>query len=184
MKPLIILDPGHGTPDSGATGNGTTEAEQNLAVSLTLKNQLEQAGFEVRLTRTGPAWPGGAVSKNSSFFYRCNPATLQCTNQEPFAFISVHHDMATARGGGVYYHPGRQRSLWLAQAITKITGGWCRPDTACRFGSLYVVRNSPSSRGVLWEVGPVKPHSLAERIALCAPVVTVLTDIRDRLEKA
>lgn len=180
-KLIVILDPGHGGTDPGAVGNGTTEAVQNLAVALTLKFQLEQEGFEVRLTRTTGTLPGPAgVSRDNSFFYRCNLASLQST-AEPFAFVSVHHDIPTAKTGGVYFHPARPESRWFAQALTRAAGGWCRPDTEARQGSLYVIRHSPARRGVLWEVGPVKLHSKAERVALCAPLTRLLCDIRDKV---
>lgn len=47
----IILDPGHGGPDSGATSSGGSEAEFSLDVARRLRPWLEKAGFTVRLTR-------------------------------------------------------------------------------------------------------------------------------------
>lgn len=48
----IVIDPGHGGSDPGATGNGVTEAALVLDVALRLeKLLLEQPGFEVVLTR-------------------------------------------------------------------------------------------------------------------------------------
>jgi N-acetylmuramoyl-L-alanine amidase len=48
----IVIDPGHGGSDPGASGNGVTEAALVLDVALRLeKLLLEQPGFEVVLTR-------------------------------------------------------------------------------------------------------------------------------------
>ncbi len=48
----IVIDPGHGGSDPGASGNGITEAALVLDVALRLeKLLLEQPGFEVVLTR-------------------------------------------------------------------------------------------------------------------------------------
>ena len=48
---LIVVDPGH--PPLGASGpTGYTEAEANLAVSLVLRDLLEDAGARVIMTRT------------------------------------------------------------------------------------------------------------------------------------
>jgi N-acetylmuramoyl-L-alanine amidase len=48
----IVIDPGHGGADPGASGNGVTEAALVLDVALRLeKLLLEQPGFEVVLTR-------------------------------------------------------------------------------------------------------------------------------------
>lgn len=49
----IVIDAGHGKPDEGAeVGDGTTEAETNLKISLKLQNLLEQSGCTVLLTRS------------------------------------------------------------------------------------------------------------------------------------
>ncbi len=49
----IIIDPGHGGRDTGATGPGhLDEKDVNLNMSLSLKNMLEEAGAEVIMTRT------------------------------------------------------------------------------------------------------------------------------------
>src|SRR4051794_18333146 len=51
--PLVILDPGHGGRDRGATGvTGTLEKDVTLASALTLKASLEASGrYRVALTR-------------------------------------------------------------------------------------------------------------------------------------
>jgi N-acetylmuramoyl-L-alanine amidase len=54
QAPLIILDPGHGGRDPGATGvSGTLEKDIALASAVALKAALEKAGrYRVELTRT------------------------------------------------------------------------------------------------------------------------------------
>src|SRR5690606_28128749 len=48
----IVLDPGHGGNDIGASGqNGTIEKEVTLETAKKIKAALEQAGAEVLLTR-------------------------------------------------------------------------------------------------------------------------------------
>jgi len=51
----IVIDPGHGGNDTGASGklNGTTyyESELTLEISLLLKKRLEDLGLKVKLTR-------------------------------------------------------------------------------------------------------------------------------------
>jgi len=49
----IVIDPGHGGIDSGATSGSKREADRNLAVSKALKTQLEKAGYKVLMTRDG-----------------------------------------------------------------------------------------------------------------------------------
>jgi len=54
LPPLVLLDPGHGGRDPGATGvTGTLEKDVTLASALALKISLEAAGrYRVALTRT------------------------------------------------------------------------------------------------------------------------------------
>ncbi len=47
----VILDPGHGGKDPGATNPFGTEAKYNLKVSGLIKKQLESKGFKVVMTR-------------------------------------------------------------------------------------------------------------------------------------
>jgi len=48
----VILDPGHGGKDPGATNSIGTEAGYNMLLAKKLKPLLEQRGFKVMLTRT------------------------------------------------------------------------------------------------------------------------------------
>lgn len=50
---IIILDPGHGGPDGGASGSdGTVEKELNLSMALKVQKLLQQAGCTVFMTRS------------------------------------------------------------------------------------------------------------------------------------
>ena len=51
-KPLIGIDPGHGGDDPGMIGvEGLEEKGINLEISLLLKESLENAGYQVIMTR-------------------------------------------------------------------------------------------------------------------------------------
>lgn len=52
-KGRVVIDPGHGLPDPGASGSHSTEAEINLSVALQTKQVLTDYGFSVTLTREG-----------------------------------------------------------------------------------------------------------------------------------
>ncbi len=49
----IVIDPGHGGADSGATGNGLLEKHVNLELALGLAEKLKNYDTKVILTRTG-----------------------------------------------------------------------------------------------------------------------------------
>lgn len=53
----IVIDPGHGGYDVGATKNNIHESNINLSISLKLKEKLEENGFKVKLTRENDTNP-------------------------------------------------------------------------------------------------------------------------------
>lgn len=52
----VIIDPGHGGSDAGACYNKKCETDYTLALSNLLKEDLEDAGFKVALTRAKDEW--------------------------------------------------------------------------------------------------------------------------------
>lgn len=52
MAYKIMLDPGHGGSDSGATYNGRQEKDDALRLAMAVGDLLENAGFDVEYTRT------------------------------------------------------------------------------------------------------------------------------------
>lgn len=51
--PIVILDPGHGGPDTGVIGpGGIREKDVALAITMRLADELRERGFEVHVTRT------------------------------------------------------------------------------------------------------------------------------------
>jgi N-acetylmuramoyl-L-alanine amidase len=110
---LVVLDPGHGTPDPGAVGlGGVQEQAVNLAVSKALRDLLIAEGYVVKMTRDTDAISGGAPVKatsrdavvNSSLSYRVRV----CRESQAVLFISIHCNAAAARsavGFEVFYNP-------------------------------------------------------------------------------
>ena len=49
---VVVIDPGHGGIDAGATGNNATEKEINLFVANCLKDYISSGGGRVYMTRT------------------------------------------------------------------------------------------------------------------------------------
>lgn len=56
MAYKIILDPGHGGSDPGATYNGRQEKDDALSLATTVGNLLQNAGFDVEYTRTSDVY--------------------------------------------------------------------------------------------------------------------------------
>ena len=49
---IILIDPGHGGDDPGASGNGIIEKDLNLKISNYMYDQFRKLGIPVKLTRT------------------------------------------------------------------------------------------------------------------------------------
>ena len=48
----VIIDPGHGGTDSGATGNNLLEKDYNLLISKYMYDRFKALGVPVKMTRT------------------------------------------------------------------------------------------------------------------------------------
>ncbi|HYH02125.1 MAG TPA: N-acetylmuramoyl-L-alanine amidase family protein [Bacillota bacterium] len=110
----IVIDPGHGGPDTGACGKqGVREKDVNLETALQLKSILEKAGAEVLLTRNSDTFIG---LYERGYFANYHKAEL---------FISIHsnsHPDSTVRGIEVFHYKGQTKSCRLAELIlNKIT---------------------------------------------------------------
>lgn len=93
---VIVIDPGHGGPERGATGvRGITEAEVNLAVALHLWGLLKQAGAQPVLTRSSDQ----ALSVGQEVDLPVDLAlrTQVATDAGADLFVSIHHNAALKR---------------------------------------------------------------------------------------
>ncbi|MFD2672436.1 N-acetylmuramoyl-L-alanine amidase CwlD [Marinicrinis sediminis] len=118
---VIVIDPGHGGPDGGATSqDGVKEAEVNLEISLRLRDYLQQAGALVILTREtdtdlADENPPG-TRKRQDLMRRVEIITK---HQADF-FISVHlNSIASSRWSGAqtFYASKNSEGKRLALAI-------------------------------------------------------------------
>jgi N-acetylmuramoyl-L-alanine amidase len=93
FKPVIVIDPGHGGHDTGATKFGTVEKNVVLAFSQMLREKLEKTGhYKVLMTRETDVFV--ELDERRAFGEKHN-ANL---------FIAVHADYAStrARGATIY----------------------------------------------------------------------------------
>jgi N-acetylmuramoyl-L-alanine amidase len=91
----VVVDPGHGGKDPGAiSATGLEEKDLNLKVSKYLKDELEQRGFKVILTRSGDKY---LTLQERVDVARQNNADL---------FISIHSNSSRSRSlkGVEMYH--------------------------------------------------------------------------------
>ena len=82
----VVLDPGHGGPESGAIGsNGLTERDLNLMVAFHAQLALEELGYTVALTR------------RRDLHMPIRQRTAIANSLEPKAFVSIHHNGGAVR---------------------------------------------------------------------------------------
>ncbi|MGJ7009043.1 N-acetylmuramoyl-L-alanine amidase, partial [Ohessyouella blattaphilus] len=97
---VVVLDPGHGGRDPGASGNGLVESQVNLAIALACRDELQQyAGVEVVLTRTTDVHLGADTAADLE-------ARVQIAKDAGAdLFVCLHNNSASssASGAEVYY---------------------------------------------------------------------------------
>ena len=82
----VVLDPGHGGPESGSVGsNGLTERDLNLLVAFHAQLALEDLGYTVALTR------------RSDLHMPIRQRTAIANALEPQVFVSIHHNGGAVR---------------------------------------------------------------------------------------
>jgi len=141
----IMIDPGHGGTDPGASGpTRTYEKNNNLAIALALKDTLKQAGATVILTRDKDV----ALSENSETEDLQERVDL-ANNSKADIFISIHNDASLkqdVQGTSTYYsedNPKRYESLHLANSIQSAVIDTIKTNNrGLKEGRLYVLRNT------------------------------------------
>lgn len=149
---VIIIDPGHGGKDSGATGTGGSEEKSlTLNTALILYDKLRAEGARVILTRSSDIYIPLSSRVKLSHVHKAD------------AFISIHYDSAAmANAGGVttYYYHVHQKPLavHIQDALQKHIN---LQNRGVRFGDYYVIRENRQV-SVLLELGYLSnPHEEA-----------------------
>jgi N-acetylmuramoyl-L-alanine amidase len=161
-KPLagtkILLDPGHGGKDSGATGpNGYAEKDANLYAAKLLANELAMRGASVYLTR------------ESDKFIELSDRQTIIDNLEPTLALSVHHNSLPdggnpdTKGFSTFWYHAQAQSLamYLHNYVVKDTG---RPSYGVFWDNLALARPS-AAPSVLLEWGFMSNPTEFEQIA-------------------
>ena len=109
LEPVdVVLDPGHGGPETGSVGsNGLTERTLNLAVARHARDELVSLGYTVALTR----------DRDLQLPIRQRAAIANALS--PRAFVSIHHNGGAVRrsetpGTETFHQVDDQESARLA----------------------------------------------------------------------
>ncbi len=119
---VVVIDPGHGGIDAGATGNNATEKEINLSVAKYLKDYISSGGGTVYMTRTedtntaDPNRKMGESQKMSDL--KARKESVEKYNAD--IFISIHMNKFSDgkyRGLQTFYDGNIPESKILADCI-------------------------------------------------------------------
>lgn len=153
----IVIDPGHGGPDTGAIGaSGTYEKNNTLPVGLYLADLLRASGANVILTRDNDTSPAGSNYTELSDLQ----ARVQIANQNKAdLFVSIHNDSFSnpdAGGTTTYYSSDSvvaDKSLALGADVQReVEKQLGLLDRGTKSANFYVVKNT-TMPAILVELG-------------------------------
>lgn len=161
-RPVVVLDPGHGGVDGGASAGGIVEKNVNLSIAKKVRELCLLFGFEVRMTRQEDVSIHDAdkttvrAQKNSDLNNR-----LKIMTQDPGAVVvSIHLNkfpQSRVKGAQVFYAGKSQGSELLAQTIQDNFKSLLQPDNDRQIkkadSSLFLLYNNTVTPAVLVECG-------------------------------
>lgn len=152
--PVVVIDPGHGGRDPGATWAGYEEDDFALVIAKKVRDFLVGFGFVVFITREVDKELGPDV--NSDLQKRCDIANAAAKQYGAVIFLSIHLNAGKGDGAEIYvYQDGgeiHQLAQYIVHNVGDIVGLHGEP---IKDGSdLYVIRNTDTPvKAMLLEVG-------------------------------
>jgi len=148
---IIVVDPGHGGSNPGAVANNTRESDNNLAVSLKLRDKLVQAGATVIMTRDTDRT---VAPEGSSLGAELQARIDLAETNHADMFISIHsnENPDTSIAGAMTFYPNGKSSALASEvenAVVTETGAVNKGTSPATF---YVLRNN-SVPSTLVEMG-------------------------------
>ncbi len=146
-KFYVVIDPGHGGPDSGAIGiGGLRETDVVLDVSKIVTNILKKKGVKVKMTRI------------NEIDLDLGPRVLMANDTKADIFVSIHANASIGKkrninGLETFYYSGWKGRLLaekIQKQITKVSPG--SPDRGVRRGRYFVIKQT-NMPAVLVEIG-------------------------------
>ncbi len=119
---LVVLDPGHGGKDPGKVGaDEELEKDINLAISLKVREKLEEDGMEVVMTREEDVMLSDGDADNKKL-EDLNSRIGIINEQQPAIAVSIHQNSYSdpaVRGAQVFYFTHSDKGKQAAEALQK-----------------------------------------------------------------
>lgn len=155
---VVVLDPGHGGEDPGATVGECFEKDINLAIALLVREQLEQQeGLIVKMTRADDVFV--SLTDRADFANEINADLFFCIHANALENNESYSGIFT------FYHPDKRSNKKTAEivqnSVSKVSGGI---DRGVRSEDFAVLRET-SMPAVLLETGFMTcPDELAKLV--------------------
>lgn len=156
-RPVIIIDPGHGAPDGGATGiSGVKEDRINLEISRRLEALLALMGYDTIMTRTD----GNCIATEGSTIRQKKQSDLKnrvalVNSQASTVLVSIHQNHfpdSHYYGPQVFWSDGAQDlAASLQTALSDAISPQCHRNAKCSTG-VYLMEHIEHP-GILVECG-------------------------------
>ena len=148
LEPVdVVLDPGHGGPETGSVGsNGLTERTLNLAVARHARDELVSLGYTVALTR----------DRDLQLPIRQRAAIANALS--PRAFVSIHHNGGAVRRSET---PGTETFHQVDDPESARLAGILFEDLHAAFAPYWVSWWTPCIRGHPFGSATVEPRPMA-----------------------
>ncbi len=141
-KKLIVIDPGHGGTDPGATRNNVQEKTLTLEIAELVENMLKAQGATVVMTRS-----------NDTFVSLSDRVVLS-NGKEPDLFVSIHINACEREDvHGIETHYFKDDSLDLAKNVHKSMISKLGEINRGIFKSRFYVIRHTTAPSVLLELG-------------------------------
>lgn len=167
--PIILIDPGHGGFDPGKVSpEGIKEKDINLAISLKLRDRLNDMGFCAYLTRESDISLNSADSgskKTSDLRNRTNMASQLNAD----LYISIHQNSYSAEyvhGAQVFYYSTSSTGKSLAERIQQHIIDEADPDNTrmAKGNADYMVLKDSPCTSVIVECGFLSNNNECQKL--------------------
>ena len=117
---VIVIDPGHGGEDPGATDNDLVEKHLNLQVSLKLNSFLRANGYTTVLTRSEDRLLYNTGEENKKKYFDLRNRESIANEYSNCLFVSIHMNkfpLEYCKGLQVFYSSNNENGIALAESV-------------------------------------------------------------------
>lgn len=133
VRPVIVIDAGHGGEDGGAEANGVLEKNINLPIALKLRDMLVMMGYDVKMVRESDisVYDKEAETVRDKKVSDIKNRVAVINSSRNNVLVSIHQnkfEQTKYKGAQVFYSDNSPESIKLAECIRKSVTGLLQPE--------------------------------------------------------